>query len=322
MSERSRDDYPRFDALPVRDDAPLGSSWGVFGDEEQVGTLNFIGPDQVRRAAELVQAGTVFPLNWDIGLPAPAFFKRETVKHTVFEKYPGFAVDDYLDSFWPQASSQWDGLRHIADDENGFYNGATLAEVTVPGPGKLGMEHWATRGIVGRGVLIDVVRWAREEGVRLDAFDFFAIDAALVVEILARRGVELLQGDILVFRTGWVESYEELSQPERDELAAQVRPGSPGLYGADIPPFLWNSRVAAVAADNPALEAGYPSKGSDLSLHRALIARLGMPLGELWDLRALAEDCERDGRSTFFLTSAPLHLPGGVGSPPNVLALK
>ena len=322
MSESSREDYPSFDALPVRDGAPPGSSWGVFGDQEQVGTLNFIGPDQVRRASELVQDGTVFPLNWDISLPSPAFFERETVKHTVFEKYPGFAVDDYLDSFWPQASSQWDGLRHIGDDENGFYNGATLAEVTAPGPGKLGMEHWATRGIAGRGVLIDVVRWAREEGVRLDAFDFFPIDAALVGEILTRRNVELLQGDILVFRTGWVESYEDLSQPERDELAAQVRPGSPGLYGADIPPFLWNSRVAAVAADNPALEAGYPSKGSDLSLHRALIARLGMPLGELWDLRALAEDCERDGRSTFFLTSAPLRLPGGVGSPPNVLALK
>ncbi|MGI9657429.1 MAG: cyclase family protein, partial [Gaiellaceae bacterium] len=265
--------------------------------------------------------GTVFALNWDIALPAPAFFKRQTVKHTVFEKYPGFAVDDYLDSFWPQASSQWDGLRHIGDDDNGFYNGATLDEVTATG-GKLGIEHWARRGIAGRGVLVDVARFAHETAVALDPFDFFAIDSALISEVLASRGVALRQGDILILRTGWVEAYEELNQQEREELAAQVRPGSPGLHGADVPGFLWDNRVAAIAADNPGLEAGYPERGSDLSLHRALIARLGMPLGELWDLRRLAADCERDGRYEFFLTSAPLHVSGGVGSPPNVLALK
>lgn len=313
--------YPRFADLPVRDGAPPGSSWGVFGDDDEVGTLNFIGPEQVRAAATLVREGAVFALNWDIGLPNPAFFKRETVEHTVFEKYAGFAVDDYLDSFWPQASSQWDGLRHIGDDENGFYNGATLAEVTMPG-GKLGIEHWARRGIAGRGVLVDVVRWAREQEIALDPFDFFAIGPELITEVLARRGVTLEQGDILILRTGWVEAYERLSQTERDALAADIRPGSPGLYGADVPEFLWDHRVAAIAADNPGLEAGYPAKGSDLSLHRALIARLGMPLGELWDLRRLADACEADGRSAFFLTSAPLCVTGGVGSPPNVLALK
>lgn len=314
--------YPSFDELPVRDGAPPGSSWGVFGDDDQIGTLNFIGPEQVREAARLVRDGRMFALNWDIGLPDPAFFKREAVRHTIFEKYPGFAIDDYLDSFWPQASSQWDGLRHIADDENGFYNGATIADVTAPGPGALGIEHWAERGIAGRGVLVDLVHWAREAGASLDPFDFFAVGPDLISEILERRDLELRQGDILIFRTGWVEAYERLSRSERDELAVHPRPGSPGLYGADVPAFLWDNRVAAVAADNPGLEAGYPKKGSDLSLHRALIARLGMPLGELWDLRRLAEDCERDGRSAFFLTSAPLRIGGGVGSPPNVLALK
>ena len=179
--------YPRFEDLPVRAGAPDGSSWGVFGDDDEVGTLNFIGPEQVRHAAQLVRDGTVFALNWDIGLPAPAFFKRETVKHTVFEKYPGFAIDDYLDSFWPQASSQWDGLRHIGDDGNGFYNGATLEEVTATGAGKLGIEHWATRGIAGRGVLVDVVRHAGEEGLRLDPFDFFPVGSTLIAEILAKR---------------------------------------------------------------------------------------------------------------------------------------
>ena len=48
----------------------------------------------------------------------------------------------------------------------------------------------------------------------------------------------------------------------------------------------------------------------------------GMPIGELWDLSRLSEDCVADGVYDFLLTSAPLHLAGGAGTPPNVLAVK
>jgi hypothetical protein len=57
-------------------------------------------------------------------------------------------------------------------------------------------------------------------------------------------------------------------------------------------------------------------------LHPHLLAFFGMPIGEMWDLEALAEDCAADRRYSFFLTSAPLNIPGGVGSPPNALAIK
>ncbi len=57
-------------------------------------------------------------------------------------------------------------------------------------------------------------------------------------------------------------------------------------------------------------------------LHFHMLAFFGMPIGEMWNLEALAEDCAADGRYDFFLTSAPLNVPGGVGSPPNALAIK
>ena len=57
-------------------------------------------------------------------------------------------------------------------------------------------------------------------------------------------------------------------------------------------------------------------------LHRVLIGSLGMALGELWHLDDLAADCAADGACEFFLTSAPLNVRGGIGSPPNALALK
>jgi len=113
-----------------------------------------------------------------------------------------------------------------------------------------------------------------------------------------------------------------LDDDARTALAGSGAPGSAGLHGDDIPAFLWDLRIAAVAADNPALEASRPGSGPDLDLHVALIARLGMALGELWDLDALALDCDADRCYEMFLTSAPLNLSGGAGSPPNALAVK
>ena len=316
------DGFPRFAELPVRPGAPAGSSWGVFGDRDEIGTLNFVGPEQALAAARLVRTGKVFSLNWDLSLPSPPFFGRANLRHTVFPKHDGWAADDYLDSFWPQCSSQWDGLRHFADPGHGFYNGVTLEEATTDGQGRLGMEHWARRGIAARGVLLDVARFVEDEGRPLDPFDFFPIGPDLLERIAEHSGARLGPGDVLLFRTGWIEAYEKLGQREREELAAQGRPGCPGLYGDDVPAWLWDNRIAAVASDNPGLEAGHPRKGSDLRLHKALIARLGMPLGEFWELDALAADCVEDGVREFLLTSAPLNLAGGVGSPPNALALK
>lgn len=46
-----------------------------------------------------------------------------------------------------------------------------------------------------------------------------------------------------------------------------------------------------------------------------------MPIGELWDLEALAAECQNQNKWTFLLTSAPLNVPGGVASPPNAIAI-
>jgi hypothetical protein len=77
-----------------------------------------------------------------------------------------------------------------------------------------------------------------------------------------------------------------------------------------------------VAADNPALEAWPPHNSTGGFLHHRLIPLLGMNIGELWWLDDLAEDCAADGVYEFLFTSAPLNVPGGVGSPPNALAIK
>jgi hypothetical protein len=56
-------------------------------------------------------------------------------------------------------------------------------------------------------------------------------------------------------------------------------------------------------------------------LHQYFLSLFGMSIGELWDLKALSEHCAKTGRYTFLLTSAPLNVPGLIGSPPNALAV-
>jgi hypothetical protein len=56
-------------------------------------------------------------------------------------------------------------------------------------------------------------------------------------------------------------------------------------------------------------------------LHLALLPLLGLPIGELFDLDALAAECEQTSRYDCLFTSAPLNVHAGVASPPNALAI-
>jgi hypothetical protein len=47
----------------------------------------------------------------------------------------------------------------------------------------------------------------------------------------------------------------------------------------------------------------------------------GLPIGELFDLRLLAETCARLKQWSFFFTSMPLYVEGGIASPPNAQAI-
>jgi kynurenine formamidase len=86
--------------------------------------------------------------------------------------------------------------------------------------------------------------------------------------------------------------------------------------------WLWNNRVAAIGTDCPAVEP-FPFEFSDEgALHYRALPLLGLPLGELFVLAPLADDCARDGRYEFMLVSAPLNVEGGIASPPNAVAIK
>jgi hypothetical protein len=56
-------------------------------------------------------------------------------------------------------------------------------------------------------------------------------------------------------------------------------------------------------------------------MHQQLLAKLGMPLGELWRLGPLSRHMEKTGRWDAFISVKPLNITGGAGSPANAIAL-
>ncbi len=310
---------PRYADLPARPGAPPGSSWGVWSerpDGDLLGCLNRLTPERVRAAAACIRTGRVFPLDLPVGAIDPPLFGRAAPRHEVLGPVGGSGHDDLLHDLNTQSGTQWDGFRHVAHPEHGFYGGVADEDH--------GIDVWARHGIAGRGVLADVARWRERAGrpLRPDAPDAIAPDELLAC--LEDQGTEVAEGDILLVRTGWVGWYRGLDAERRAAVAASL--ACPGLApGEATAAALWDLGLAAVAADNPALEV-WPLASRDRTpevfVHTSLLPLLGLPIGELWDLDALAEDCAADGTYDCFLTSAPLAVRGGVGSPPGAIAIR
>ena len=190
----------------------------------------------------------------------------------------------------------------------------------------LGIEAWSESGIAGRGVLLDVARHADIPGDTS-----FVVTTDHLDETAKAQGVKLQMGDVLCVRVGWLGWYlgldaagrKAVSDGSRDYTFANFH--TPGLApGPAVAEYLWDHGVAAIAVDNPGVEpfgAGGIGEPGD-SVHTRVLALLGIPLGEFFDFEALAEDCAADGVYEFLFTSKPLGILGGLGSPPNAIAIK
>lgn len=307
---------PAYADLPRLPDIGANHSWGVFGPEDELGTLNLLGADGVRRASELICTGDRVGLSLPLNEPDPPLFQRAAFEHSI--RRIGSMWDDRLDSFFPQGSTQWDGFRHHRVRQHGFYGGVTDDPAT--GNPRLSVHQWAKKGILGRGVLLDVAHhFGNDHGDPLTELPITANDLRAVA---SAQGTEIRAGDVVCVRTGWLAAYRSLPRSEREAISAQKSGLSSIGLAADegTAELLWDWHVAAISADNPAVELapGDPEVGS---LHRRLLGLLGIPLGELFDFDVLAPRLRALGRSDFFFVSVPLNLVGGLGTPGNAVAV-
>jgi kynurenine formamidase len=314
-------------------------NWNRWGADDELGTLNFIDESKVLEAATLVRQGKIISLGtyFDAQGPQgrPGTFRtnpihlmivdggdaRDYAAHVrgwnhalakrigaIFDVGSTRFNDDYI--MMPlQAAAQWDALSHVYYDDK-LYNGFPASAVTSQGATRCSIDKVDARGVVSRGVLLDVARY---RGTPF-ASPANPITPTELDDVARVERVAVRPGDVVVVRTGWYGAFNQT--PRNYEVTTA------GLHWT-CAEWLHDLSVAAVAADNPSVEHGsYEVNDVVLPLHCLCLRDMGLMLGELWDLETLGEDCAGDGVYEFQLVATPLRVTGAVGSPLNPVALK
>ena len=300
------------------------SNWGRWGPDDEIGTLNFVGPEQITRAASLVRRGKGFSLglNFDRNGPQRGLWgNRFNPIHTMLatgtdavsgvQDAGGLRYADDMISLPNQCGTQWDGLGHIFYGDK-MWNGYDARLVDSAGAHRNGIHNVKDR-MVGRGVLLDV---ARHHGLDF-LTDGTAITCADLDETAAAQGVDIMQGDFVVVRTG--------------QMGQRLRDGDWGGYaGGDAPglafetaEWIYAKEIAAICTDTWGCEVR-PNETMQASQpwHWVVIPKIGITMGEIFYLDDLAADCAEDGRYEFMFVAPPLPITRAVGSPINPMAIK
>ena len=335
---------------------PDGSTWGEWGDDDELGRINLLTPAKVLEGVREVQEGISFCLSLPLDLPGGTVLNQrrhpprvvptedmdgnpDTFYNVHMSEMPDFGDPKYVD-VWAddvvtlslQYSTQWDSLAHVgaefdADGDgvdeavyyNGYRAGTDLVGPTADGrcvAHHLGLEHMAFHGVQGRGVLVDIEKHVGRE--------WRPIDLAMLRQIMDDDGVVVEPGDVLLLHTGFATQLVEWGG-EPDPRKVFTTGAYLDAHDDALLDWIAASQIAALVADNYAVEGLLgkdrdPSRHSFLPIHHLCLFKLGVPLGELWYLDELATWLRAHGRSRFLLTAPPLRLPGIVGSPVTPIA--
>lgn len=287
------------------------NNWGRWGSDDEIGTLNLITDEVVRRAAATVRTGRRVPLALPLqqdGVQTGMIPGRVNPLHAMVQINqeifgPGtVACSDDAVTMGLQAATHWDALSHVSHSGR-LYNGRPAHTVTAHGGA--GFSGIGTvRHVVSRGVLLDV---ARARGTdRLDGGYAVTPEDLDAAEELA--GTRVRAGDVVLVRTGQIQAY---LAGDRHGYAYP----SPGL-SIRTPEWFHARDVAAVADDTLTFEV-FPPEVEDLWLpvHALDLVEMGMPQGQNWNLEKLSTACGEAGRYAFLLTATPEPFTGATGSP-------
>jgi kynurenine formamidase len=278
-------------------------AWGKWGKEDERGALNYIGADEVRRAAKLVKSGRVIslaqPLSPDTPVPnhrgpMQHFMQRDGGDYAAGGKRPGgfqFAEDTVVMAL--QFGTHIDALCHAWHDDklyNGFSSHGTRSTTRAA---RCGVEKMGP--IVARGVLLNVLDDAGPLAKGTP------VTRATLEQAATRSGISVERGDVVLIRTGWIETM--LADPRYYD-------GEPGI---DVEAGRWLAEkgVAVIGSDNFAIEHIPFPKDTVFPVHQLVIRGYGIALLEGLVLAPLAAM----EATEFLFVAGPLPFVGGTGSP-------
>lgn len=295
---------------------PAGPVWwpSEWGPEDERGAANLITPARVLEAASLIREGRIYELGrrYEAGMPLVGnrHFSLTIPGLPTARTGAENAVvynDELVSGELGQIGTQFDGLGHIGTEIDGdhvFYNGFRLSEFgTAYGLSRLGVEN--VGALFTRGVLVDVARY---KGVnRLEPQYVITVDD--IEAALQLQGVEIREGDAVLFHTGWGSLWMV-----DNETYGGDEPG-PGITAIR---WLAGKNILMTGADNYAMEA-VPGENPDRPIegHQWLMNR-GIYNIENLDLSALAADQVYE----FAFIYSPIKLVGATGAPGNPIAVR
>ncbi len=256
---------------------PDHSTWGDFGSHDQLGRLNLVGPEQVRKGVAEVKEGTTFCLSLPLDLPggtviSPVRFppKRMPVIRqggpyynyewrNAHEGASDIASDDCV-TLYNQYSTQWDALCHrgACFDADGdgiaeplYYNGFKAGEHLVRHEDgtveakALGIERMAAHGVQGRAVLVDF------HSIYGNTHHEVGYDDLMRAMDVQNAVIE--PGDIFCFWSG----LDRIILESDGRPPAFIKQAYAVLDGRDEKLLQWieDSGLAAIASDTIAIEA-------------------------------------------------------------------
>lgn len=304
------------------------TNWNRWGPDDEIGTLNFLSNDQVLSAVRSVKKGRVFPLGLTVrGEGEPVSPRRKpplihlmtqdegSYKSGRMKPYPGglkFADDMVV--MYLQGTTHIDAIGH-AWHGNTIYNNYS-ADTTTGGLSKASIAPIARKGIVARGVLLDMAQF---KGV-----DHLSKGEPVTLEDIRgaakKQGVEVRKHDVLLLRTGYINVF--YNEGEKAYFQDFNEPGI--AFENDLAEWFRETEISAYGTDTIAGEQKHSSTvpGVDNPLHIVLLKFLGLPIQELLWLEDLARDCKEDGQYDFLYVCSPLRIAEGTASPINPLAIK
>lgn len=303
------------------------SNWGRWGDDDSIGTLNFVGPEQILNAVASVRHGRTVSCTLPLDQKGPQRADRlrdnpRTIKVATGTDHvagaqdqlpaglgpsKGFGRSDDITILPNQAGTAWDGLAHIFW-KGKMWNGKPAELVSSTGAAENGVEHYAGK-MVFRGVLLDMPR-----ALGVDSLEpGYAISVEELDRAAEMAGVTIQSGDALLLRTGFM-------SVRRGNWGDYVQGPGPGLSIYTIP-WLYEKEIAAVTADTWGLEVQPNEIDVFNPIHIVGLVHMGLALGEIFDFDELARVCEELRQYEFLFVAPVLPITGASGSATGAIAI-
>lgn len=281
---------------------------GRWGDDDELGTLNYITPGKRISAASLVKEGRALSLARNLDT-VQSDNNPQPVRHTMCYQshYPIGCVDAIVLDTHGFSITHLDAVAHVYRGGD-VYNGRQAEDVVLPGGLAFGDILTQKEGMFTRGVLLNIaavrgVEWLEpDEGV-------YAADLLAAEE---RQGTRVESGDCIFVYTG-LQKREEVQGPENLGQRVGIMP--------DAIKWMHEREISVYSGD--CVDA-FPNPYSEryfVYFHAITIAAMGLILLDIPALEPLLEVCNELDRTDFLLTMAPLRLKGGTGCPVNPIAI-